>query len=317
VVLLLSKKDQNVYSYFKDLSDRHFSIQSICVTEAGNFLKNKETNKTEWSGKNRLGQYFGNVAMKANLKLGQINHTTELAGLKDVLVLGADVTHPGVGSLEGCPSIAAVVGSVDDTGGKFLGDYRPQPSKEEIIRNFHYYVCRRICAWSRHNDGKLPARVLYYRDGVSSNQYQAVLEQEVNKIPMAFQAYAVVNELSDPLKIKTTAVIVTKRHHTRFYPKEWTDAMDTNDNCFPGTLIDNTVTSPYFRDFFHQTHNAIKGTARPAHYFVVKNEIGVSSNAIQDITQRLCYTYVRATLGVSYASPAYYADRLCERGRCY
>jgi eukaryotic translation initiation factor 2C len=26
---------------------------------------------------------------------------------------------------------------------------------------------------------------------------------------------------------------------------------------------------------------------------------------------------VRATLGVSYASPAYYADRLCERGRAY
>jgi eukaryotic translation initiation factor 2C len=31
----------------------------------------------------------------------------------------------------------------------------------------------------------------------------------------------------------------------------------------------------------------------------------------------LCYTYVRAPVGVSYASPAYYADRLCERGRCY
>lgn len=32
---------------------------------------------------------------------------------------------------------------------------------------------------------------------------------------------------------------------------------------------------------------------------------------------KLCYTYVRATVGVSYASPAYYADRLCERGRAY
>jgi eukaryotic translation initiation factor 2C len=31
----------------------------------------------------------------------------------------------------------------------------------------------------------------------------------------------------------------------------------------------------------------------------------------------MCYTYVRATLGVSYSSPAYYADRLCDRGRCY
>jgi eukaryotic translation initiation factor 2C len=34
-------------------------------------------------------------------------------------------------------------------------------------------------------------------------------------------------------------------------------------------------------------------------------------------TFNLCHTYVRATMGVSYAAPAYYADRLCERARCY
>ncbi|KAJ4356108.1 uncharacterized protein N0V89_004136 [Didymosphaeria variabile] len=31
----------------------------------------------------------------------------------------------------------------------------------------------------------------------------------------------------------------------------------------------------------------------------------------------LCYAYCRATTRVSYATPAYYADRLCERGRLY
>ncbi|KAF2851734.1 hypothetical protein T440DRAFT_478259 [Plenodomus tracheiphilus IPT5] len=31
----------------------------------------------------------------------------------------------------------------------------------------------------------------------------------------------------------------------------------------------------------------------------------------------MCYTYARATIGVSYAPTAYYADRLCERGRSY
>ncbi|KAF2740263.1 hypothetical protein EJ04DRAFT_508252 [Polyplosphaeria fusca] len=69
--------------------------------------------------------------------------------------------------------------------------------------------------------------------------------------------------------------------------------------------------------YFLQSHNGIKGTARPANYFVLKNEIGLSSLELQLLTHNLCYTYVRATLGVSYASPAYYADRLCERGRCY
>lgn len=45
--------------------------------------------------------------------------------------------------------------------------------------------------------------------------------------------------------------------------------------------------------------------------------MGLSDSALQELTHKLCYTYVRATLGVSYAPPAYYADRLCERGRCY
>lgn len=31
----------------------------------------------------------------------------------------------------------------------------------------------------------------------------------------------------------------------------------------------------------------------------------------------LCYAFGRSTTGVSYAAPAYLADRLCERGRVY
>ncbi|KAF1972572.1 hypothetical protein BU23DRAFT_569086 [Bimuria novae-zelandiae CBS 107.79] len=38
---------------------------------------------------------------------------------------------------------------------------------------------------------------------------------------------------------------------------------------------------------------------------------------LRNFTHELCYTYVRAPVGVSYAAPAYYAARLCEHGRCY
>lgn len=70
-------------------------------------------------------------------------------------------------------------------------------------------------------------------------------------------------------------------------------------------------------DFFLQSHHAIQGTAIPTHYIVLANEMGLSDAQIQEITWKMCYTYVRATVGVSYAPPAYYADRLCERGRVY
>jgi eukaryotic translation initiation factor 2C len=40
-----------------------------------------------------------------------------------------------------------------------------------------------------------------------------------------------------------------------------------NANCKPGTYVDRVVTSPYYDDFYLQSHSGIKGTARPTHYF--------------------------------------------------
>jgi eukaryotic translation initiation factor 2C len=58
--------------------------------------------------------------------------------------------------------------------------------------------------------------------------------------------------------------------------------MPGNGNCPPGTLVDTAITSPYYQDFYLQSHNAIKGTAHPAHYFVLVNEMGLSETNIQD-----------------------------------
>ncbi|KAF2030411.1 Piwi-domain-containing protein, partial [Setomelanomma holmii] len=104
-----------------------------------------------------------------------------------------------------------------------------------------------------------------------------------------------------------TTIVVTERYHTRFYPINPADMEGKDKNCKPGTLVHTTVTSPYFKEFFLQSHAGLVGTAKPAHYFVVQN----------DVNRKLLYTYVRATCGISYAPPAYYADSLCECGCIY
>lgn len=43
----------------------------------------------------------------------------------------------------------------------------------------------------------------------------------------------------------------------------------------------------------------------------------LGADEAQGITHNLCYLYGRATKAVSIVPPAYYADILCERGRCY
>ena len=45
--------------------------------------------------------------------------------------------------------------------------------------------------------------------------------------------------------------------------------------------------------------------------------MGLKSEQLQNFTYELCYFYVRATVPVGYAPPAYYADRLCKRARRY
>lgn len=123
VILALRKPDVSKYTVFKNLTDRKYRLQSICVTVKSNI----------WQRDDKFRDYMTNVMMKVNLKRGGINHTVNGLNLKDTMVLGADVVHPGPGSAPGCPSIASIVGSVDDGAGKCLGSMRIQ-HKEKTDR---------------------------------------------------------------------------------------------------------------------------------------------------------------------------------------
>ncbi|KAH9866106.1 hypothetical protein J1614_008670 [Plenodomus biglobosus] len=316
IFLVLGKKNVPVYSLLKDLVDRRYGMHSQCVVY-----------KTEKNSGRPFGdQQWGNLMMKVNLKAGGTNHVNPDVSklMADTLVLGGDVTHPGAGALQGTPSIAAIVGSVDQHGGKFLGSMRLQPRDTacEDIKDVKSMVMERIRAWSAHFK-KMPPNILYYRDGVSDSQYGQVRDCELPQIRAAFKEVAKLSKVMND-KFKLTAVVVAKNHHVRFMPGTddpnyaklgaWKEA---NGNCKPGTLVDTVVTSPHYSDFYLQSHDGLKGTAKPAHYFVLVNEMGIKDTDFQEFTHKLCYTYVRATRGVSYAPPAYYADRLCERGRVY
>ncbi len=48
------------------------------------------------------------------------------------MLVGIDVTHPGAGAVKGTPSIAAVVGSVDENFAQFPASMRMQESRKEV-----------------------------------------------------------------------------------------------------------------------------------------------------------------------------------------
>ncbi|KAF1972478.1 hypothetical protein BU23DRAFT_373868, partial [Bimuria novae-zelandiae CBS 107.79] len=150
-----------------------------------------------------------------------------------------------------------------------------------------------------------PTNILYYRDGVSTGQFEEVLT-ELEQIRKAY-----IGLDGNRFQLKLIALFVVKRHLTCVYSTPRPNGKV--QNCQPGTLVDSVITSPLYSDFYLQSHHALDGTAIPTHYFVLESKMDLSLPELQNLTYQLCHTYVRSTAGVSYAPPAYYADRLCER----
>ncbi|KAL1845266.1 hypothetical protein VTK73DRAFT_779 [Phialemonium thermophilum] len=91
-----------------------------------------------------------------------------------------------------------------------------------------------------------------------------------------------------------------------------------------GTVVDRGVTNVRYWDFFLQAHASLQGTARPAHYTVLVDEIfradygpEAAADQLEKFTHDMCYLFGRATKAVSICPPAYYADLVCTRARAH
>lgn len=106
LLIVLPDNDASTYKQIKKLGDVDHGISTVCV------LGEKNKFYMDWGA-----QYFANVALKINLKLGGINHPlrNQISLYETTMVIGIDVTHPSPGSTKKtAPSVAAMVASVDN-----------------------------------------------------------------------------------------------------------------------------------------------------------------------------------------------------------
>jgi eukaryotic translation initiation factor 2C len=245
------------------------------------------------------GQYISNVLMKVNAKLGgTTSKAVSKVGLPPgTMIVGADVSHASPGSH--AASMAAMTVSMDAFGGRYLAGCDTNGDRVEIITqtNIKNILSPLFREWCQTvGQGRVPANLMYFRDGVSEGQFQHVLQQE---IPFMKEILKGINQGKDwPGKV--TVVICSKRHHIRAFPKPG-DRMsaDRNGNPLPGTLIERDVTSPHNWDFFLYSHIALQGTSRPVHYHVLYDDIGCPANVLQNMIYDHCYQYMRSTTSVS------------------
>uniref|UniRef100_A0A3B6KS06 Uncharacterized protein n=2 Tax=Triticum aestivum TaxID=4565 RepID=A0A3B6KS06_WHEAT len=279
-------------------------------------------------------QYLENVALKINVKVGGRNTVLERAFVRNgipfvsevpTIIFGADVTHPPPGE-DSASSIAAVVASMDwPEITKYRGLVSAQPHRQEIIEdlfsvtkdpqrgNVNGGMIRELLIAFRRKTGRRPERILFYRDGVSEGQFSHVLLHEMDAIRKACAS------LEEGYMPPVTFVVVQKRHHTRLFPEVHgrRDMTDKSGNILPGTVVDLMICHPTEFDFYLCSHAGIQGTSRPTHYHVLYDENHFTADALQSLTNNLCYTYARCTRAVSVVPPAYYAHLAAFRARYY
>lgn len=198
-------------------------------------------------------QYFGNVALKFNLKGGGENQSVEPSRLHfissgDTMIVGIDVTHPSPNSSSWAPSVAAMVASIDSKQAQYPAtSYVQMRTRQEMVDELKDMLKRHLGLWrSEGGHDKFPQNILVYRDGVSEGQYQMVRD---NELPLLRQACEeVYGPVCQPAP-RITIVIVTKRHHTRFGPTKEGQA-DSNGNCLAGTVTDRGITEAHQWDFW-------------------------------------------------------------------
>lgn len=321
VLVILPEVESRMYNRVKHAGDVKVGIHTVCVVGS----------KFAQADRQQV-QKFANVGLKFNLKLGGINQLADSKGLDIIkedktMVVGVDVTHPSPGSAPNAPSVAGMVASVDRWLGQWPADLRIQEPRKEMVSELDSMLESRLKLWKSQGDhAAFPENVLVYRDGVSEGQYAMVLEAELPLLRKACDnLYPVLDRKKGLPHI--TIVIVGKRHHTRFYGEAVFEAGSGNCNPVCGTVVDRGVTEARNWDFFLQSHKGVQGTARPAHYYVVLDEIFAKrkippqfhnvADVLEDLTLSMCYLFGRATKSVSVCPPAYYADIVCERARCY
>ena len=319
LLVVLPGKDTVLYNRIKKLCDQTVGIHTVCVVKSG-FL-----------GKN--GTYLANVALKFNLKLGGINHTLEdddmgIISQNKTMVVGIDVVHPSPGS--GKASVASMVATIDKNLAQWPVDLQVQVREgQEMLDKIDVMLMSRLALWrKKHN--VYPENILVYRDGVSESQYQQVLDEELARMRQC--CIALYDNVGEPSP-RFTLIVVGKRHHTRFFPPEGHPRSDRNGNPKRGLVVDRGITEARNWDFFLQSHDAIQGTARPAHYYVLWDEIFTNpslqpvdgdvdfkmlpADRLERLSHSLCYMFSRAAKAVSIPAPVYYADIACTRAGRY
>ncbi|KAG8937958.1 hypothetical protein FRC00_008304 [Tulasnella sp. 408] len=170
LIVILPDMGDDIYTRIKNAGDIKIGVATQCMRgfKCG-------------PGKGN-DQYYANVCLKINAKLGGINVIPKpdtVRFLTDraipTIVIGADVHHPGPG-ITNRPSYAAIAGSIDSDASRYVAISKAQDTRQEMIQDLSEmisHIIKKYMLYRReqeNNPNPAPRRILFYRDGISEGE---------------------------------------------------------------------------------------------------------------------------------------------------
>ncbi|KAM8794537.1 piwi-like protein 2 [Eudromia elegans] len=234
------------------------------------------------------------VLLQMNCKLGG-----ELWGidvpLKHLMVVGMDVYHNHSRTLR---SVIGFVASTNQVLTRWYSRVVFQMPHQEIADSLRLCLADALQRFHEVNHC-LPKKIVIYRDGVSDTQLDTVVKYEIPQLQKCFETFA-------DYQPSMAVVVVQKQISTNFYMS----AAETLVSPPPGTVVDHTVTSSEWEDFFLLAHCSRQGCSVPTRYICVLNTASLSSEHLQRLTFKLCHMYWNWPGTIRAPAPCKYAHKL-------
>lgn len=215
------------------------------------------------------------VAIQLNCKLGAAPWFIKLP-LSGLMVVGYDASKD---TKQKSQTFGALVASMDmRESTAYFSAVSPHRDQTEMSNDLALNMTKALKQY-RERHGRLPGKILFYRDGVGDGQLHHVVENEIkNLVAKLEKVYEQVDE-----KLRIAVVVVNKRLNTRLFKNE--------RNPQPGTVVDDVITLPERYDFFLVSQSVRQGTVAPTSYNVIYDTLSLPPDKMQIITYKMCHLY--------------------------
>ncbi|XP_032869778.1 piwi-like protein 2 [Amblyraja radiata] len=273
--------------------DLYHAIKKLCCVQSP--VPSQVINVRTISQTARMRCICQKILLQINCKLGGELWGVDIP-LKQLMVIGMDVYHDPV---MGKRSVVGFVASLNKAMTKWFSRVAFQMPNQEIIDGLKICMVASLKKYYEINHC-LPEKIAVYRDGVSDSQLSTVTDYEIPQLLKCFDVFSDYHP-------KMMVIVVQKRIGTKLYAVSGSGRLAIPP---PGTVLDHTVSTKEWPDFFLMAHTVHQGCGIPTRYICVFNSLNLSPDHIQRLTFKLCHMYWNWSGTIRVPAPCKYAHKL-------